>query len=132
MKRIHFISQKDLIRIINLKDINLWNYIYNEHMKWLKNQTLKNNFYYVILELYKELNEYVVKYLDKKHSTSSVYKYWNACKIIMIYPRDIEGINKMFIKPKTKLSLEKFFNELGYKFLVSNHFGDGDSLSIHF
>jgi len=70
--------------------------------------------------------------LIKKHNTFSVYKYWNAYKIIMIYPINIEGINKMFIKPKTKLSLEKFFNELGYKYLVTNHFGDGDCISIYF
>jgi len=66
MNKLYFISKDNLIRIMNLKDINIWNYTYKEHMKWLEKQNLKNTFYYVVLEMYKELNEYVVKYLDKK------------------------------------------------------------------
>jgi len=129
MKRIHFISQKDLIRIINLEDINLWNYIYNEHMKWLKNQTLNNTFYYVILELYKELNKHINTYIKNKNENTCNYIGY---KFVSVYPKNIEGINKMFISPKTKSSLEKYFVGLGYKFCNLNMFGKGDSISIHF
>ena len=125
MNKPYFISKNNLIRIMNLKDINIWNYTYKEHMKWLEENNVRNTFYYVVVEMYKELNNYMIKFIENDI-------YCTQCKLIHVFPNKIKEINKMFIKPKTKLSLEIFFNELGYKFLVSNHFGDGDSLSIHF
>ena len=127
MNKPYFISKNNLIRIMNLKDINIWNYTYKEHMKWLESENVKNTFYYIVIELYKELNNYMIKFIKNDDNN-----YYIQYKLIQVFPKNIEEINKIFIKPKTKLSLEKYFNELGYKFLVSNHFGDGDCISIHF
>lgn len=122
---IMFISHKELTRVLNLKSEVKWNEFYTAHIDKLEKMNNKNAFWYVIYNLYLELNKYVIDFIDGKLT-------YNNYRLVSVSPRKIKEINKAFLKVNTKKSVINFFENLGYKTNVSNFFGDGDSISIHF
>lgn len=131
MKNFSFMSKKDLNKIIDTRDLEMWNKIYTEHMQMWENSKVKNTFYYIVVALYKELNSYVKKALTLD-TNSFEYMQLMHHRAVSVKPICLNEVRTMFIKQKTKQSLATEFTQLGYTFLDSNFFGVGDSISIHF